>query len=112
LRRYEQEVERLTDLLGEEHDFAALATWLAAPDDELAKRCDLGALLGLAEQRRLEARAEARSLAMRIYAERPKAFVRRLRVYWKAYRGSLSADVLGIARVSGDEPGADAVVIQ
>jgi CHAD domain-containing protein len=79
-----EEAHRLTGLLGDHHDLAVL-------------RVDLGERrLGEEETRLLEAAIEARQadlareafpLGRRLYAERPKAFARRLRRYWEAWRG-------------------------
>ncbi|MGI8624597.1 MAG: CHAD domain-containing protein [Solirubrobacteraceae bacterium] len=72
----------LSDLLGDDHDLGVLAdrlaagTWPPSVDDE--------ALLGLVAQRRAELQARAWHLCERLYAERPKAFARRLRVYLDA----------------------------
>ncbi|MGN6275719.1 MAG: CHAD domain-containing protein [Solirubrobacterales bacterium] len=78
------EAHRLSDLLGDHHDLAVL-------------RADLHERrLGEEETRLLEAAIEARqaelareafALGRRLYAERPKAFGRRLRRYWEAWRG-------------------------
>jgi CHAD domain-containing protein len=112
LKRFEREIDDLAQLLGEEHDLAALATWLSAHADELAERCEPGAFLGVADQRRLEARAGAQPLAARIYAERPKAFVRRIHGYWTVYREDFGGDVFGIARACTGDGVGDAIVIQ
>lgn len=78
------EAHRLSDLLGDHHDLAVLRA-------DLRER-----RLGEGETRLLEAAIEARQVGLareafplgrRIYAERPKAFARRLRRYWEAWRG-------------------------
>jgi CHAD domain-containing protein len=81
---FADEVHRLSDLLGNHHDLAVLRA-------DLRER-----RLGKEETRLLEAAIEARQtdlareafgLGHRLYAERPKAFSRRLRRYWEAWRG-------------------------
>lgn len=81
---FAEEAHRLSDLLGDHHDLAVLRT-------DLHER-----RLGEEETRLLEAAIEARQtslageafqLGRRLYAERPKAFGRRLRRYWEAWRG-------------------------
>jgi CHAD domain-containing protein len=79
-----EEAHRLTELLGDHHDLALL-------------RADLHQRrLGEEETRVLEATIDARQeqlateafdLGHRLYAEQPKAFERRLRRYWQAWRG-------------------------
>jgi CHAD domain-containing protein len=79
-----EEAHRLTELLGDHHDLAVLRA-------DLRER-----RLGEEETRALEAAIEARQerfarealeLGRRLYAERPRAFARRLRRYWEAWRG-------------------------
>ena len=78
--------DRLGDLLGEDHDLAVLADTVR---DLAAEGTDGGAgetLLTLAANRRAELRAEIWPLGERVYADRPKAFVRRMRVLYRAWR--------------------------
>lgn len=76
------QVHELTDRLGDHHDLTVLAA-------DLGGRAEIGsrALLGeLIERRQRELLDEALALGARIYAERPKAFGRRIRAYWSAWR--------------------------
>jgi CYTH domain-containing protein/CHAD domain-containing protein len=76
------QLHELADLLGDHHDLSVLA-------DDLAGREEVGsrpALAALIEQRQDELLPEALALGSRIYAEKPKAFVRRLGAYWAAWR--------------------------
>jgi CYTH domain-containing protein/CHAD domain-containing protein len=79
-----EEIHDFTDRLGDHHDLAVLA-------EDLSDREALGAahretLRALIEARQETLLGEARALGERIYAERPKAFVRRLRGYWNAWQ--------------------------
>ncbi len=65
-----KEAKRLSKLLGSDHDLAVLAD--AVDDPELHV---------LIDERRAELLAEARALGRRVYAERPKAFARRVHRY-------------------------------
>lgn len=84
LRATAVEADRLTELIGDHHDLAVLR-------EDLHQR-----RLGEEETRRLEAAIVARQeelaaaafdLGRRLYAERPKDLSRRLRRYWRAWRG-------------------------
>jgi CHAD domain-containing protein len=79
-------LERLGDLLGEEHDLAVLAETLREErlflGDDPACRQFLAAI----EKRQHELRAEARPLGDRLYAETPTSWARRVRAYFRAFR--------------------------
>jgi CYTH domain-containing protein/CHAD domain-containing protein len=77
-------VNDFTDLLGDHHDLAVLAVDLAGRAE--VDDADREALRGLIEERQASLLAEARSAGERIYAEKPKAFARRMRAYWHAWR--------------------------
>ncbi len=73
------ELERLSDLLGHDHDLVVLCDMAASADlDETAS----GALSALVDRRCQELRREAAPLGARLYAERPKLFLRRVQTYW------------------------------
>jgi CYTH domain-containing protein/CHAD domain-containing protein len=78
-----EEIHDFTDLLGDHHDLAVLAEDLEGrPQVDPAQRETLKVLI---EARQTELLGEARSAGERIYAEKPKAFGRRLRAYWRAW---------------------------
>jgi CYTH domain-containing protein/CHAD domain-containing protein len=73
-----------TDRLGDHHDLAVLAEDLdRRPQVDPAQRETLRALIAA---RQAELLAEARAAGERIYAEKPKAFGRRMHAYWRAWR--------------------------
>lgn len=79
-----EEIHDFTDLLGDHHDLAVLAEDLRGRDAVgPAHRETLRALI---ESRQATLLAGARSAGDRLYAEKPKAFGRRLRAYWRAWR--------------------------
>ncbi len=78
-----EEAHALTELLGDDHDLAVLAERLADAGAPLtpavdAQRVELQALVA---HRSDELRAAAARLGRRVYAEKPKAFARRLERY-------------------------------
>ena len=77
------EAHELSDLLGDHHDLAVLA------DDVKGRRGELpqssrAAVLAAIRRRQGELLEEALPLGERLYAEKPKAFRRRLDAYWAA----------------------------
>lgn len=79
-----KDAHALADLLGDDHDLAVLRERLLGIAGGVA--ADVDAVLGLLDHRRLQLQAQAMELGGRVYAERPKAFVRRVRACWRAGR--------------------------
>ncbi len=76
------QTHELTELLGDHHDLAVLAA-------DLRTRTDLGdreAFEAAIERRQGELLDAALEIGQRLYAEKPKAFRRRLERYWLAWR--------------------------
>jgi CYTH domain-containing protein/CHAD domain-containing protein len=79
-----EEIHDFTDLLGDHHDLAVLALDLDERSQvDRAQRETLKALIGARQETLL---AAARGAGERIYAEKPKAFRRRMHGYWRAWR--------------------------
>ena len=79
LKTTADEAHALSDRLGDDHDLAVLQEWTQE---------NVGPLVGFddaVEARRLELQHDALHLGRRLYAERPGAFVARLRGYWEAW---------------------------
>jgi len=84
-----EEIHDFTDLLGDHHDLAVLC-------DDLVGRAEVDAtdreaLRVAIEGRQADLLADAIATGARVYAEKPKAFDRRLRAYWEASRLSVRA---------------------
>ncbi len=77
-----EQAHDLADLLGVHHDLAVLGEDLKGRDG-IERAGDFEALAG---RRQEELLGEAIELGRRFYAERPKAFDRRLAAYWRAWR--------------------------
>lgn len=79
-------LERIGDLLGEEHDLATLAETLhdervCVGDDAACRK-----LLAALEKRQHELRLTARPLGARLFAEKPGAFARRFHAYFRSFQ--------------------------
>lgn len=79
-----EEIHDFTDRLGDHHDLAVLA--LDLDEREQVDRAQRETLKALIAHRQAGLLAEARAAGERIYAEKPKAFARRMRGYWRAWR--------------------------
>ncbi|MGN6870809.1 MAG: CHAD domain-containing protein [Solirubrobacteraceae bacterium] len=79
-----KDADKLSKLLGDDHDLAVLHATLERGAGDL--KVDVDAVLALIDHRREQLQAEALVLGQRLYAERPKAFVARIHRYWKASR--------------------------
>lgn len=84
MRGHADDAHRLSDLLGDDHDLAVLRDRLPglAPDLPV----DVDPVFEIIDQRRAELQARAIPVGDRLYAEKPRAFGRRLHRYWKAWR--------------------------
>jgi CHAD domain-containing protein len=85
LRATGDQAHDLADLLGDHHDLAVLRDDAFARDGLFADG-DLERLLAAISERQDELVADALALGERLYAEKPKAFGRRLGTYWRAWR--------------------------
>jgi len=79
-------LERLSDLLGDDHDLAVLRAAVgSAADLDPGHRESAVALI---DRRRADLSAEACPLGARLYAEKPEPFAKRVRRYWKTWRAT------------------------
>lgn len=85
LKAQSQEAKDASKLLGDDHDLAELHAALEDPEGPAAHvAADTGALLPVVQARRVALLAEARAYGVRLHAEKPKAYVRRVRRYLDA----------------------------
>jgi CHAD domain-containing protein len=82
------QAHELSDQLGDDHDLAVLGEWAKAHAAEAGGLYAVQSLTDLIERRRRELQAEAFELGERLYTERPGAFTRRFRGYWRGWRGA------------------------
>jgi CHAD domain-containing protein len=89
------EVKALGELLGDEHDLTVLRATLSAERQRFGDGA--GLLLELASRRQAELRAAMFPRVSRLFAERPKAMVRRYARYWQAWQSEGRNDRLNKA---------------
>ncbi len=87
------ECDRFADRIGEEHDLAVLMATPIVKEfvDAKGSRADL--FMSIVSRERERKRRAAVPLGDRIYAEGPVRFVKRIEVYWQAYRGGNAAHI-------------------
>ena len=97
LARLEDELEKLGEYLSEDHDLALLRQRVLEPAELTTNQMDSEALIALIDRRRGELQVEAKLLGARVYAEKPRAFSSRLRVYWQAWRSDRYIDPVSVS---------------
>lgn len=80
------EVKALSDFLGDHHDLAVLGAWLAREGRSALTEEDLAELKRRLEERRRGLETRSRPLGRRLFAEKPKALVRRVGAWWEVGR--------------------------
>ena len=80
------EADRVSDLLGNEHDLSVFLEILRQEGDEFGDDKTVVALSGLLEGRRTELRDEVKPIGERLFAEKRKHLERRLGSYWAAWQ--------------------------
>lgn len=80
------EAHELADLLGDHHDLEVLGADAAGRQELIAAGDELASLLELVERRQDELLELAIPIGERLYAEKPKVFMKRARTYWRAWR--------------------------
>lgn len=84
VRKFRKEVKDLSDYLGDDHDLAVLRDTLLNQGRDSPNKRSVQFLFGLINRRSTELREKARILGRRVYAEKPKAFGKRMRAYYEA----------------------------
>ncbi|WP_298868929.1 CHAD domain-containing protein [uncultured Gimesia sp.] len=86
LSAYIVELDQLNDLLGDDHDLTVMTQLIKSETETFQSSANVNRFQALICQQRLEFQSAALKLADRIYAEKPKTFARRMRVYWTLWR--------------------------
>jgi CHAD domain-containing protein len=88
----------LAKALGDDHDLALLSQKFLEEPDRFPDRATMQTLADLIDRRRAHLQEQAMTLGHRLYEEKPRRFVDRLREYWRAWQGKASK-----ATLSGSE---------
>ena len=86
MKTYAGEMKRLSDLLGDDHDLAVFRQALDGMGDEVLPPASRKPLYRYIEQRQEALRDEAVRLGLRVYAEKPKRFRKRIGACWQVWR--------------------------
>jgi CHAD domain-containing protein len=86
LREMADQAHELADLLGDHHDLTVLSEDVSGRSLPELEGEELTPSMGLIESRQEELLEAAVPIGERLYAESPKAFVTRLRAYWRVRR--------------------------
>lgn len=84
LQPYQRQLEALDGILGEYHNLVLLHEVLVS-DSTLAQR-EVARCLRIVQRYQAELRRQAQLLGIRIYSEKPRRFVRRVRDLWDAHQ--------------------------
>ena len=80
------QAHKLSDYLGDEHDLTVLGEAVTAKRDLIRDEASQSALLALIAKRQRELREKALLLGPRLFADKPKEFVRRFEKHWRQWR--------------------------
>jgi CHAD domain-containing protein len=86
MKDLEKTLHDLTDLIGDDHDFADLRVTLTSSPQLTGGSDGITPLIELIDRHRSELQAAARPVGARVYAEKPRAFAKRIASYWDAWR--------------------------
>jgi len=84
LQPYQRQLEALDGILGEYHNLVLLHEVLVS-DSTLGQR-EVARCLRIVQRYQSELRRQAQVLGIRVYSEKPRRFVRRVRELWDAHR--------------------------
>lgn len=101
LKTMQKQAKQLSDLLGDDHDLVVLRSFIIENPERFEDDDHLQVLLALIQQRQLELQTSARFLGQRLYAEKPKAFRKRMAVYWQTWRCEIATSPIEVTQPSG-----------
>ncbi|MES2731876.1 MAG: CHAD domain-containing protein [Bacteroidota bacterium] len=84
---YAQQLEVLSELLGDDHDLGVLAQEIESGKLPFGRKSTTSRFLTLIEERRKYLQQQIYPLANRVFAEKPRDFSDRYELYWKVWQG-------------------------
>ncbi len=87
---YEDAAKGLESLLGDDHNLVVLRNTILGRPGNFGKEEDLSAFLEVVDDRQKKLRSEARTLAARLYSEKPKVWRKRLNLCWSVWKDEKS----------------------
>ncbi|QDU38188.1 CHAD domain protein [Maioricimonas rarisocia] len=88
------EMDRLSDLLGDDHDLAVLhETMKTSPPDDIGDAGVIPPLEGLIQQRRSDLQRQAFDVGRRVYADSAKRLTQHLGVWWDVWISDDARDI-------------------
>ncbi len=85
-------VSLLADYLGDDHDLSVLRETLLKDPDQFGDAGTIQALTGLADRLQVELRKKCHPLGLRLFAEKPGEFTKRIGCYWRAWHSESETD--------------------
>ncbi|WP_339734059.1 CHAD domain-containing protein [uncultured Gimesia sp.] len=80
------ELDLLNDYLGDDHDLTVMTQLITSETESFGSAANVEQLLSLIREQRQSLQTAAFQMADRIFAEKPKAFARRMQAYWTLWR--------------------------
>lgn len=98
--------DELGEALGAHHDLEVLAALIGKNRERLGGEAAISPLLALCRAEQARHAATARAAGERLFAEKPKAFCRRMRSYWSVWRRETPGEADGTASAPAKEAAA------
>jgi CHAD domain-containing protein len=89
---YGDAAKELESKLGDDHNLVVVRNTILEKPDNFGKEEDISAFLKIVEDHQQKLRSESRSLATRLYSEKPKYWRRRLDLCWSAWKQDIDRE--------------------
>jgi hypothetical protein len=86
LKARKHQLQKLSDLLGDDHDLVVLREFLCDKDETAAADACTAPLLDCIDQQQSTLRATAEKLGKKLYAGKTKHLAKRINTLWEAWK--------------------------